>query len=115
MEAVVAPKLARGARWRRPELTSDDQRRLKELERENRDLKRGNEIIWKVSEIFAQAELDHRPPSSINSGTPYVERRHQYPHEHQPEQQSVAQPEMGTSVNLASASPYTIRTGTDDV
>ena len=41
-------------------LTSDDRQRLKELERENRELKRANEILRKASAYFAQAELDRR-------------------------------------------------------
>ncbi len=46
---------------RRPGLTTDEQQRLKELERENRELKRANEILRKASAYFAQAELDRRP------------------------------------------------------
>jgi len=42
-------------------MTSSDRERLKELERENRDLKRANEILRKASAYFAQAELDRRP------------------------------------------------------
>ena len=42
-------------------LTSSDRERLKELERENRELKRANEILRKASAFFAQAELDRRP------------------------------------------------------
>jgi transposase len=42
-------------------LTSSDRDRLKELERENRELKRVNEILRKASAFFAQAELDRRP------------------------------------------------------
>ncbi len=38
-----------------------DRDRLKELERENRELKRANEILRKASAYFAQAELDRRP------------------------------------------------------
>lgn len=45
---------------RRPGLTSDDQERLKALERENRELRRANEILRKASAYFAQAELDRR-------------------------------------------------------
>ncbi len=37
---------------------SDDRDRLKKLERENRELKRANEILRKASAFFAQAELD---------------------------------------------------------
>lgn len=37
------------------------QARLKELERENRELRQVNEILRKASAYFAQAELDRRP------------------------------------------------------
>jgi transposase len=46
---------------RREGLTSDEQARMKELERENRELRRANEILRKASAYFAQAELDRRP------------------------------------------------------
>lgn len=46
---------------RRPGLTTQERQRLKELERENRELKRANEILRKASAYFAQAELDRRP------------------------------------------------------
>ena len=39
-------------------MTTDEKARLKELERENRELKRANEILRKASAFFAQAELD---------------------------------------------------------
>jgi len=42
-------------------LTTSERERLKELERENRELKRANEILRKASAYFAQAELDRRP------------------------------------------------------
>jgi len=42
-------------------LSSSDRDRLKQLERENRELKRANEILRKASAFFAQAELDRRP------------------------------------------------------
>ncbi len=45
----------------RPGLTTDERKRLKELERENFELKRANEILRKASAFFAQAELDRRP------------------------------------------------------
>ncbi len=45
----------------RPGLTTDEGERLKRLERENRELKRANEILRLASAYFAQAELD-RPP-----------------------------------------------------
>ena len=41
--------------------STSDQERLKQLERENRELKRANEILRKASAYFAQAELDRRP------------------------------------------------------
>jgi transposase-like protein len=46
---------------KRPGLTSTERERLKELERENRELKRANEILRKAAAFFAQAELDRRP------------------------------------------------------
>ena len=46
---------------RRAGLTTDERERLKALERENRELKRANEILRKASAYFAQAELDRRP------------------------------------------------------
>ena len=46
---------------RRPGLTSDEKERLKDLEREVRELRRANEILRKASAFFAQAELDRRP------------------------------------------------------
>ena len=41
--------------------SSSDRERLKELERDNRELKRANEILRKAAAFFAQAELDRRP------------------------------------------------------
>ena len=41
-------------------LTSDERARLAALERENRELRRANEILRKASAYFAQAELDRR-------------------------------------------------------
>lgn len=46
---------------RRTGLTTDDRQRLKELEREVRELRRANEILRKASAYFAAAELDRRP------------------------------------------------------
>ena len=46
---------------RRPGLTTEERERLKALERENRELRRGNEILRKASAYFAQAELDRQP------------------------------------------------------
>ena len=45
---------------RRAGLTSSERDRLAALERENRELKRANEILRKASAFFAQAELDRR-------------------------------------------------------
>ena len=44
----------------RPGLTTNERQRLKQLERENFELKRANEILRKASAFFAQAELDRR-------------------------------------------------------
>ena len=44
----------------RPGLTTEEQQRLKVLERENRELRRANEILRKASAYFARAELDRR-------------------------------------------------------
>ena len=45
----------------RPGVTTDERARLKQLERENFELRRANEILRKASAYFAQAELDRRP------------------------------------------------------
>jgi len=45
---------------RRGGLTSDERDRIKELERENRELRRTNEILRLASAFFAQAELDRK-------------------------------------------------------
>ena len=45
---------------KRPGVTTDERQRLKDLERENFELKRANEILRKASAYFAQAELDRR-------------------------------------------------------
>lgn len=42
-------------------LTTSERERLKQLERENFELKRANEILKKASAYFALAELDRRP------------------------------------------------------
>jgi transposase len=46
---------------RRGGLRSDEHSRMKDLEREVRELRRANEILRKASAYFAQAELDRRP------------------------------------------------------
>lgn len=45
---------------KRPGLTTGDRERVKQLERENRELKRANEILRLASAFFAQAELDRK-------------------------------------------------------
>ena len=47
---------------RAPGPTTDDAQRLRELERENKELRRANEILKKAAAFFAQAELDRRGP-----------------------------------------------------
>ena len=44
----------------RPGTTTDEARRIKELEKEVRELRRANEILRKASAYFAQAELNRR-------------------------------------------------------
>ncbi len=45
----------------RPGLSTDDQARIRELEKEVRELRQANDILRKASAYFAQAELDRRP------------------------------------------------------
>jgi len=45
----------------KPGVTTDQSKRMKELEREVRELKRANEILRKAAAFFAQAELDRKP------------------------------------------------------
>jgi transposase len=47
----------------RPGVTTEQHRRIAELERENRDLRRANEIL-KAASIFFATELDGRPRRS---------------------------------------------------
>ena len=46
---------------KRAGMSSTESERLKELERENRELKQANEILRKAAAFFAQVELDRRP------------------------------------------------------
>lgn len=48
-------------RGQAPGPTSGETQRLKELERENRELKRVNDILRKAAAYFARAERDRRP------------------------------------------------------
>ena len=41
-------------------VSTNERERLKELERENQELKRANEILRTASAFFAQAELDRK-------------------------------------------------------
>jgi transposase-like protein len=41
-------------------VTSEERDRIKALERENKELRRANEILKLASAFFAQAELDRR-------------------------------------------------------
>ena len=41
-------------------MTTAEAQRMKELERENKELRRANEILKLASAFFAQAELDRR-------------------------------------------------------
>jgi len=45
---------------RRGGVTSEERQRIKQLERENRELRRANEILRKAAAFFAQAELDRK-------------------------------------------------------
>ena len=51
---------AEGEAGLRQGLESEEGERLKALERENRELRRANEILRKAAAFFAQAELDRR-------------------------------------------------------
>lgn len=44
-----------------PDEVNEQYAQLKALERENRELKRANEILRKAAAFFAQAELDRKP------------------------------------------------------
>jgi transposase-like protein len=44
----------------RPGVTTDERERIKALERENKELRRANEILKLASAFFASAELDRR-------------------------------------------------------
>jgi transposase len=46
---------------RRPGLSTTERQRIKDLEREVRELRRANEILRKAAAFFAQAELDRKP------------------------------------------------------
>ena len=54
---VVQAEVDAGAR---PGVSTEEARRIAELERENRELRRANEILRTASAFFAAAELDRR-------------------------------------------------------
>jgi transposase-like protein len=49
-------------------LSSDERQKIKDLQRENRELRRANEIL-KAASVFFAAELDPRPKSWAPSST----------------------------------------------
>jgi transposase-like protein len=53
-------RAARDRRRRRPGVPTSVEARIKELERENAELRRANEILKTASAFFAQEELDRR-------------------------------------------------------
>lgn len=57
LEWVKRAEVDAGAR---PGTTTDELQRIKELERENKELRRANEILKTASAFFAQAELDRK-------------------------------------------------------
>lgn len=50
-------------------ITTSERKRIKELERENRELRRANDILRTASAFFAQAELDRKLKSSMPTST----------------------------------------------
>jgi transposase-like protein len=60
--AVLRGWLRRAERYaaERADLAVDERRRLKELERENRELKRTNDLLRKTVTFFAKATFDRR-------------------------------------------------------
>ena len=57
----IAEKIGCSAETLRKWVRQAERERVKELEREVRELRRANEILRKASAYFAQAELDRRP------------------------------------------------------
>ncbi len=56
----IAAKIGCSGETLRPGPTSQEQERIRALEREVRELRQANEILRKASAYFAQAELDRR-------------------------------------------------------
>ena len=57
LEWVKRAEIDSGAR---PGVTSAEREHIKELERENKELRRANDILRTASAFFAQAELDRK-------------------------------------------------------
>ncbi|QFZ22459.1 hypothetical protein EKG83_38065 [Saccharothrix syringae] len=57
---------------KRPGTSTSDAQRIAELERENRELRRANEILKAASAYFAR-ELDPKPPRWSSSSTPIAD------------------------------------------
>ena len=57
LEWVKRTQIDAGAR---PGITTAERERIKELERENKELRRANDILRTASAFFAQAELDRK-------------------------------------------------------
>jgi len=57
LEWVKRAEVDAGAR---PGVTTTEMQRIKDLERENKELRRANEILRTASAFFAQAELDRK-------------------------------------------------------
>ena len=57
LEWVKRAEVDAGAR---PGTTTDEMQRIKDLERENKELRRANDILRTASAFFAQAELDRK-------------------------------------------------------
>jgi transposase len=57
LEWVKRSEIDAGAR---PGMTTTDAQRIKDLERENKELRRANDILRTASAFFAQAELDRK-------------------------------------------------------
>src|SRR5262245_30540399 len=61
-EALRLLRRAQGDQHQRPSVTTAEQERIRELERENRELRRANEILKAASAFFAP-ELDPHLPT----------------------------------------------------
>ena len=66
LEWVKRAEVDAGAR---PGTTTAELQRIKELERENKELRRANEILKTASAFFAQAELDRKLRSQMPTST----------------------------------------------